>query len=275
MTRTAEPQTSEYLARLIESTPLREAASGKVVTALDLPPGSLGLDVGCGNGALALLLAEAVGSAGHVTGIDISGEFIEHGRRLVAKAGMAGRVTLQSGDMNRLPFEDNAFDWALSMDCVDYHHGDPMTALKEMKRVVRPGGVLAICAWSSEKLLPGYPELEARLQATSAGIAPFISGQPPETHYLRTLGRFQALSLEVPSASTIAGEAHAPLSDELRAALVGLFEMRWPGIEVDISKGDLAELHRLTSPESPEFILDEPDYYGFFTYSLFTGKVPG
>ncbi len=267
--------TEEYLKRLIESDPLQEPVTYSAIRALELPPGSRGLDVGCGYGAQVLLLAEAVGLAGHVTGVDISQEFLDYGRELAKKSGVAERVTLVEGDMNKLPFDDNTFDWAWSACCVGYFPGDPIPALKEMVRVVKPGGSVIILVWSSETLLPGYPLLEARLRATSAGIAPFVRGMRPEGHFLRMLGRFQEIGLEEREARTFVGDVQAPISDDLRKALIGFFQMRWPGVEAEISGEDWELLQHLIRPESPDFILDKPDYYAFFTYSMFRGKVPG
>jgi demethylmenaquinone methyltransferase/2-methoxy-6-polyprenyl-1,4-benzoquinol methylase len=79
--------------------------------------------------------------------------------------------------------------------------------------------------------------------------------------------------LENPTAQTFVGDAHAPLTDDLRRALQALFQMRWPGVESELSQEDWAEYQRLCLPESPDFILDHPDYYAFFTYSMFHGKV--
>jgi demethylmenaquinone methyltransferase/2-methoxy-6-polyprenyl-1,4-benzoquinol methylase len=139
--------------------------------------------------------------------------------------------------------------------------------------VVRPGGSVAILAWSDEKLLPGHPLLEARLRGTSAGIAPFIEGKNPELHFNRALGWYRDAGLVELKARTFVGDAYAPLPANLRKALADLFQMRWPAVESELSPEDLAEYQRLCLPESPDFILDHPDYYAFFTYSMFTGKV--
>ena len=64
--------TDAYIRKLLESFPLREPLLRSVIRALRLRKGSLGLDAGCGIGLPALLLAEAVGPAGHVTGLDLS-----------------------------------------------------------------------------------------------------------------------------------------------------------------------------------------------------------
>jgi demethylmenaquinone methyltransferase/2-methoxy-6-polyprenyl-1,4-benzoquinol methylase len=48
--------------------------------------------------------------------------------------------------------------------------------------------------------------------------------------------------------------------------------MRWPGVEPELAAEDLAEFQRLCRPISDDFILDHPDYYAFFTYSMFHGR---
>jgi demethylmenaquinone methyltransferase/2-methoxy-6-polyprenyl-1,4-benzoquinol methylase len=146
--------------------------------------------------------------------------------------------------------------------------------LKDLTRVVKPGGIMAIGAWSSENLLPGYPLLEARLAATTAGLAPFVSGQKPERHFLRALGWFRELGMRELRSKAFAGSVCAPLSYEMRQAMVALFDMRWPGVTAELLPEDLAEYRRLCLPDSPDFILDVPDYYAFFTYTMFWGKTP-
>jgi ubiquinone/menaquinone biosynthesis C-methylase UbiE len=243
-----------------------------MVRALKLPRGSRGLDAGCGIGLQCLLMAEEVGLAGHVTGLDVSAEMLEHGNAIVKEAGLSKQISFQEGDITNLPFDNNTFDWVWSSDCVGYGPWEPLPLLKELARVVKPGGIVAIAAWSSEELLPGYPRLEARLRATSAGIAPFVQGKKPELHFLRALGWFQELGLKEPRAKAFAGSVCAPLNDKMRGALVALFDMRWPNVASELSSDDLAEFQRLCLPDSPDFILNLPDYYAFFTYTMFWGE---
>jgi demethylmenaquinone methyltransferase/2-methoxy-6-polyprenyl-1,4-benzoquinol methylase len=272
-------ETDAYIQRLAISNPLIEPTVSSAIQALQLPSGTRGLDAGCGIGLQALLLAQAVGSHGHVTGLDISPEFLHHAEEIAKKSGLSDQISFREGDVRQLPFDDHAFDWAWSSSCVGYAPLEPLPLVKELARVVKPGGKVAIFAWSSENLLPGYPLLEARLKATSAGIAPFVKGKRPELHFLRALGWFRDAGLEELTARTFAGDAYAPLSDDLRRALIALFEMRWPRVESELTQEDAdskhprAEYQRLCLPESPEFILDHPDYYAFFTCSMFCGKV--
>lgn len=184
---------------------------------------------------------------------------------------MSQCVTLRLGDIGALPFENETFDWALSIDGVGYGPGNTFHFLGEMKRVVKSGGMIAVAAWSSEKLLPGYPDLEARLAATASGMAPFVRGKDPELHLSRTLGQLRKLGLTETTAKTYAGSVFAPLDEPSRRALTSLFEMRWPNVESELSLHDINEFKRLCSLDSQDFILNIPDYYAHFTYTVFRG----
>jgi demethylmenaquinone methyltransferase/2-methoxy-6-polyprenyl-1,4-benzoquinol methylase len=252
---------------------LRRSVLRRAIEALQLPAGSRGLDAGCGIGLQALLLADIVGARGHVTGLDLSPEFLVYAKDIAKEGGLSERISFREGDVNKLPFDDDTFDWAWSLDCVGYAPMEPLRPLKELARVVKPDGSVAILAWSYEQLLPGYPLLEARLNGTTAGIAPFITGKKPEHHFLRALGWFRDIGLVETRAQTFAGDAHAPLPDDCRSALESLFQMRWPCVESELTQEEWTEFQRLCLSESADFILDLPDYYAFFTYSMFHGKV--
>ena len=252
---------------------LREPVIRAAIRTLCLPPGSCGLDAGCGIGSHTPLLAEAVAPHGHITGLDHARTMLARAGERAARSGLTSSVSFQEGDIRKLPFDDARFDWAWSVDCAGYAPGDPVAVLKEIARVVKPGGTVAILAWSSQQLLPGHPELEARLNATRQGIAPYARGMPPERHFLRAPGWFRVARIHEPRARTFIGEVHAPLSEELRACMIALFEMRWGDPGSELSADDLSEFRRLCSPASPDFLPDLADYYAFFTYSMFWGRV--
>jgi hypothetical protein len=116
--------------------------------------------------------------------------------------------------------------------------------------------------------------LEARLNATCSAYAPFLKDKRPEQHFLRSLGAFQAAGFAEVDAQTFCGDIGAPLSGGVRQAMISLFEMLWGERQPEASPEDWAEYLRLCRPESPELIVDLPDYYAFFTYSMFRGRVP-
>ncbi len=267
--------TKTYMQTLVAANPPRVSIIRDAIKTLRLPSGSSGLDAGCGVGLQCLQLAEAVGSDGHVTGVDVTPEFLERGREIVKEAGLSEQISFKEGDVANLPFDDNSFDWVWSSDCVGYGPWEPLPLLQELARVVKPGGIVAFAAWSSERLLPGYPVLEAKLGTTSVGLAPFVPGKDPNKHFLRALGWFRELGFGEPKAEVFSQSICAPADDEMRNALIYLFESRWHEVESELEPKDRAEFQRICNPQSPDFILDHPDYYGFFTYSLFWGKVPG
>jgi len=266
--------TKLLIQRTLEADALREPVMSAAIRALQLPPGSHGLDAGCGIGLQATSLANATGAGGHVTGLDIDPGLLAYGAGLVQKAGLQNQVTFREGDVSCLPFAENSFDWAWSADCIGYPAGELLPLLNELERVVKPGGTVILLAWSSQQLLPGYPLLEARLNATCSAYAPFLSGKSPESNFLRASRWFQQAGFEDVRVQTFVGDVQAPLSADQRTALTALFEMLWGEPQPGVAPQDWAEFQRLCRPESADFILNLPEYYAFFTYSLFRGIVP-
>jgi demethylmenaquinone methyltransferase/2-methoxy-6-polyprenyl-1,4-benzoquinol methylase len=123
-------------------------------------------------------------------------------------------------------------------------------------------------------MLPGHPLLEARLNATCSSYLPYIIENKPKSNFLNALGWFRELGLEDPGTRTFVNEIYAPLSDEMRTALISFFEMLWGEPQPGVSEEDWAEYQRLCLSDSPDLILDRPDYYAFYTYSMFHGKIP-
>lgn len=252
---------------------LREPVIRAALDGLAIQSGSRGLDIGCGIGQQALLLAEQVGSHGQVTGLDLSEDLLQVARLKASQSPFAARVGFRQGDMYSLPFEDNAFDWAWSADCAGYPAGDHLAVLREIVRVVRPGGWVALLGWSGQKLLPGYSLLEARLNAACSAYQPFLQGQPPERYFERILGFFPLVGLVDSRASTLVGQVQPPVSAGERAALAALFAMLWGQPQTGAAPADILQYQRLCRPESPDCILDLPGYNGFFTCTLYTARV--
>ena len=102
------------------------------------------LDVGCGPGTITLDLARAV-VPGEVVGVDAAPAVLAEAASLAAGATDAVdlRLSFQVADVEALPFEDGAFD-VVHAHQVLQHLPDPVAALREMRRVTRPGGVVAV-----------------------------------------------------------------------------------------------------------------------------------
>ncbi len=100
------------------------------------------LDVASGTAAVAIQLARAAPER-MVVGIDQSPEMLAAGRARVARAGLGDRVELREGRAESLPFADGEFD-ALTFTYLLRYVDDPFATMRELARVVRPGGVIAM-----------------------------------------------------------------------------------------------------------------------------------
>ncbi len=126
------------------------------------------LDVATGTAAVAIELARAA-SARTVVGIDQSPEMLAAGRVRVADAGLDGRIELREGNAESLPFADGEFD-ALTFTYLLRYVGDPLATLRELARVVRPGGTIAMLEFAVPRR-PWRPlwELYVRVGLPAAG----------------------------------------------------------------------------------------------------------
>jgi demethylmenaquinone methyltransferase/2-methoxy-6-polyprenyl-1,4-benzoquinol methylase len=175
--------------------------------------------------------------------------------------------------MYRLPFADATFDWVWSADCAGYPAGEILSVLKELARVTVPGGTVAILGWSSQQVLPGYPLLEARLNANCSTYAPYLATVAPEAHFLRAASWFRQAGLQGVAVQTFVHDAQAPLDAGLRRALASLFKMLWEQPPAGVWEQDWRSYERLCRPESPDCILDLSAYHAFFTYTMFRARV--
>jgi ubiquinone/menaquinone biosynthesis C-methylase UbiE len=127
-----------YLEQVIATSAL-QAVGLEALRQLALQPDQRVLEAGCGTGLFLASLAERVGATGQVVGVDLSPEFVDLARQRAAALGE--RVTVERADIRRLPFPDASFD-AAHCERVLMHLADPVAALTELRRVLKPGGVM-------------------------------------------------------------------------------------------------------------------------------------
>jgi uncharacterized protein (DUF1330 family)/trans-aconitate methyltransferase len=149
---------------------------GSVVSnAAGVKPGEHVLDVACGTGVLALAAAERTGPDGRVVGLDPSDDMLGVARR------KSERIAWRQGRAEAIPFPDGSFDAVVSQFGLMFFEERP-AALREMMRVLRPGGRLAVAVCDSLERSPGYAALAGLLQrlfgerVADAFRAPFALG---------------------------------------------------------------------------------------------------
>jgi arsenite methyltransferase len=157
-------------------------------------PGARVVDVACGSGASALLLARELGCV--MVGVDLGARAIEQARR-ATRAG--ARASFLLGDAEALPLPDTSFDVALS-ECSLCTFPDKPRAIAEMARVVRAGGCIAIADVTAD-----LDALPAQLRSAAARVACVADA--------RSIGEYAAL-LRDAGCEPLAIEPH---DDELRA----------------------------------------------------------
>jgi ubiquinone/menaquinone biosynthesis C-methylase UbiE len=146
-----------------------------VLEAADVSEGHRVLDVACGTGVVAREARARVGPTGAVTGLDLS-----PGMLAVAES-IEPDVTWVEGEACALPFEDDQFDAVVSQFGLMFFD-DRVAALREMQRVLRPGGWLVVAVCDALEHSPGYAALAALLErlfgkaVADAFRSPFVLG---------------------------------------------------------------------------------------------------
>jgi len=178
--------------------------AGRVLDAVKIKSGDRVLDVACGTGVLAREAATRVGATGMVAGIDPGPGMLAVAQRLTPT------VAWRQGTAESLPFPDQTFDAVVSQFGLMFFT-DRRQAVREMLRVLAPGGQLAVAVWDALENSPAYPievallERIAGQRAADALRAPFVLG---DHHALRAL--FESAGVASPVVTTRTGTARFP-----------------------------------------------------------------
>ena len=134
--------THGHSAAVLSAHSRRGAADSAAYLLAHLRAGMDLLDVGCGPASITADLAERV-APGRVVGLDAAAGALEAARATLRERGLSEQVEVTSGDVMALPFEDGSFDIVHAHQVLQ-HLTDPVGALAEMRRLTRPGGIVAV-----------------------------------------------------------------------------------------------------------------------------------
>jgi demethylmenaquinone methyltransferase/2-methoxy-6-polyprenyl-1,4-benzoquinol methylase len=149
-------------------------------------PGGTVLDVATGTAAVAIELARTTDSA--IVGLDQSEPMVREGARRAGRAGLSGRVRFVLGQGEQLPFADGTFD-ALTFTYLLRYVDDPAETVKELARVVKPGGPVA----NLEFNVPGNPVWRALWRLYTRTVMP-VAGRVVSRSWFE-VGRFLGPSI--------------------------------------------------------------------------------
>jgi SAM-dependent methyltransferase len=256
----------------------QEPEARRIIADLGLAAGSQGLDVGCGVGLYALWLAEAVGRGGRVVGIEPELEKVEAARALVGAKTEPGRLEFARGDGTEIPLPDRSVDWVWCGDVL-HHIVETEQALREFRRIVRPGGRIIVKESQvlSAMFLPGHPELERRIQlAEIRRTVAEGAGRSFQERRQTTIASLRAAGLTEVGLRTYMLERRAPLApadhDYIQHTV---FSRNWGDrLRELLTAEDWAERTRLCDEGSPANVLRAPDYYCLYPITVFSTRAP-
>jgi len=129
----------------------------KYAARLALPPSARVLEIGCGTGAMMRFLVRRGDFSGKAFGVDQSLPFVEAARRFAQDENVSDRVDFRVGDAHSLEFSPATFDAVIAHTVIS-HVTEPTTVLREMARVVRPGGTVAVFDGDYASLTYAFPD---------------------------------------------------------------------------------------------------------------------
>ena len=135
----------------------------RLVELLAIAPGACVLDVGTGTGAVLIPAAQRVGTRGRVVGVDLSSGMLQEAERAARAAGLAN-FELHKMDAERLEFPDASFDVASCGFTLSFLPAMDV-ALREMRRVLKPGGCIGVTLWGKAPFHPAWKMLADSVRA--------------------------------------------------------------------------------------------------------------
>ncbi len=242
----------------------KEQERRQMVEDLHLQIGDIVLDLGCGPGLWALLLAEKVKPHGRVIGLDFSPELINYAVQILENEPLKDIIEYKVSDFYAVPYRDDTFDLTFFGNCFAYAT-DPLKALAEQKRVTKKRGRVAAKDFDGAIIIfhPIEPQLSLRVLAATAKALKENPPNPPFDNFVgrKMHGLFLQAGLKDVSTSSYAIQKLAPLIPEAKRYITGNADWYVKIASPYLSKGDLQQWRAHFDPTSDQYILDREEFY--------------
>jgi demethylmenaquinone methyltransferase / 2-methoxy-6-polyprenyl-1,4-benzoquinol methylase len=233
------------------------------------------LDSPCGDGFYSGCLSEQLGPCGEVVAVDANGDYLTRAQAALEQTRGGPGVAFVLADAYRLPFAEASFDlaWcAQSMVSLD-----PIVTLRELHRVVRPGGYVAVLENDDfhHVLLPWPVELELAVQRAFVLSCRERFGNAWALYRGRRLARTLRDAGLVPwRRTTHAIDRQAPLRSEDRDFFAQFFGYLRDLAVPHLGPAEACTLLDLTDSGSPRYLLDQPDFEATYLFTVAIGRRP-
>jgi SAM-dependent methyltransferase len=216
----------------------------ELVEAAGVQPGQRVLDVACGTGAVTRLLADRVGRTGRVVGLDFNAGMLAAARAAVGNS----TIEWMEGNAMGMALPDAAFDAVACQQGLQFFP-DKSAALKEMRRVLTPGGRLALSVWRSVEQAPGFRVLEEalarRIGPEKAILPPFSLGDGQALRVLASNAGFREVRVRAEVKLTRFPSVEAFVRSAIGGAptMIGALAEQGPGV-LDAIVAEVADATR-------------------------------
>lgn len=235
----------------------------QMVQHVGIQPGSEVLDAGCGNGRFIDVLDQEVGSKGRIVALDLAPENIEMVKERMRTQPYASEVTAVEGSVTTLPFERHSFDVVWCAAVTQYlQEQELVQSLKEFKRVLKPGGIVAIKEYDGSAAF-FYPTGDVTLLWRSAEKMDPFDKERWLAHPLAMYDFVSQAGFAHVKQKTTLVERRAPLSpieQQYIEEAIRTGQTSWSSLE-KLSKKDQTQWEAILSEESKHYLLQQPNFY--------------